>query len=154
MNRVGLVIVVAGFLGGCAYAPSGTLFEALDGGDPYASPGTASSPMPDDGLSANAAVTVADDRAYRGAPAQQSLQSAGSSAEAASVGVLSGAPSVSRGLMSYEEAEQKRLRMQELARSRGTTVSPRATTSLEKLKRLRAEHADRAIRDIEGPADE
>jgi hypothetical protein len=52
LMRLWLVICVAGLLGGCAYAPSGTLFEALDGNDPYVSPGTASAVIPGAGQTA------------------------------------------------------------------------------------------------------
>jgi hypothetical protein len=153
--RLWLVVFAAALLGGCAYAPSGTLFEALDGGDPYVSPGTASTTMPAVGLSSQtAAVSETGAGTPSGAPLEQALQPAAAPAESARAGVLSGAPSVSRGLMSYEEAEEQRLRLQELARNRGAIATPRATTSLDKLKRLWAEHADSAIRDIEGPADE
>ncbi|MCA1240887.1 hypothetical protein LC092_00395 [Stappia stellulata] len=153
--RLCLVICVAGLLGGCAYAPSGTLFEALDGGDPYVSPGTASAVMPGAGqLAQSAAAVEAGTGTSSGTPVEQGFQSSTTPAGNASTGALSGAPSVSRGLMSYEEAEEQRLRLQELARNREAIATPRATTSLDKLKRLWAEHADRAVQDIEGPAGE
>ncbi|MBL6431137.1 MAG: hypothetical protein HPM95_07580 [Alphaproteobacteria bacterium] len=85
---------------------------------------------------------------------EQAFQSSTTPAGNASTGALSGAPSVSRGLMSYEQAQEQRLRLQELARNREAIATPRATTSLDKLKRLWAEHADRAVQDIEGPAGE
>lgn len=156
--RLWLVICAVGLLGGCAYAPSGTLFEALDGSDPYASPGTASAVMPGAGRPAQSAA-AAQTGTSGDVPAEQAFQSetaqsATAPAETASSGVLSGAPSVSRGLMSYEQAQEQRLRLQELARDRDAIATPRATTSPDALKRLWAEHADRAIQDIEGPADQ
>jgi hypothetical protein len=157
LMRLWLVICVAGLLGGCAYAPSGTLFEALDGNDPYVSPGTASAVMPGAGQTAQSAAAqtgtsgdVAAEQAFQSATAQ----SATALPETGPAGVLSGAPSVSRGLMSYEQAQEQRMRLQELARDRDAIATPRATTSAEALKRLWAEHADRAIQDIEGPATE
>ncbi|WP_037544982.1 hypothetical protein [Stappia stellulata] len=153
--RLGLVIVAAGLLAGCAYAPSGTLFEALEGGDPYVSSGAASSVTPEDRLSSGAsAVAQTEPGTSSGTPLEQALQSPAAPTGSAPAGVLSGAPSVSRGLMSYEEAEEQRSRLEALARSRDAIATPRATTSSEALKRLWAEHADRAIRDIEGPAEE
>jgi hypothetical protein len=151
--RLWLVICVAGFLGGCAYAPSGTLFEALDGSDPYASPGTASTVMPGDSQTGQSA-TVAGAAPSGNVSAEQAVQSATARTDGAPAGVLSGAPSVSRGLMSYEQAQEQRMRLQELARDRDAIATPRATTSAEALKRLWAEHADRAIQDIETPATE
>lgn len=153
--RLGLVICVAGLLGGCAYAPSGTLFEALDGSDPYVSPGTASAVMPGAGQSAQSAAAVeAGTGTSSGTPVEQAFQSSTAPAGSASTGALSGAPSISRGLMSYEQAQEQRMRLQELARDRDAIATPRATTSAEALKRLWAEHADRAVQDIEGPADQ
>lgn len=152
--RLGLVICVAGLLGGCAYAPSGTLFEALDGSDPYVSPGTASAVMPGAGQSAPSAAVEEGTGTSSRTPVEQAFQSSTAPAGSASTGALSGAPSISRGLMSYEQAQEQRMRLQELARDRDAIATPRATTSAEALKRLWAEHADRAVQDIEGPADQ
>lgn len=143
--------LVSTLVAGCAYAPSGTLIDALEPeGSPRAaatSPVTpqigAAQPATPSSTTAEAAAPLTPPVAYgpTGVPAM--------SGPVAQQGIAA-TPSVRDpdGLLTEDAAAATRSRLQEIARSRGG-ARPAVASSVSQLKKLGESHGARAISEIE-----
>ncbi len=139
--------LVSALVAGCAYAPSGTLIDALEPeGSPRAaasSPLATAQPATTSSAATEAMPTLTPPVAYgpTGAPAR--------SGPVAEQGIAA-TPSMRDpdGLLTEDAAAATRSRLQEIARSRGGT-RPAVASSVSQLKKLGESHGARAISEIE-----
>ncbi len=143
---------------GCAYAPSGTLVEALE--PEGSSRATFQTRLPRAAGTAGAAGQLADETsgpietlppptAYgpTGEPVVAVPGEAGPLAQGGQ-----GPRRDAHGLLTSDEADATRAWLQEIARNRSTGVRPRGSTSASQLRELRETHGARAISEIEADA--
>lgn len=138
-------VLTSAFLTGCAYAPSGTLIDALEpegvsrsGMMAPASTARAPAPevaVPDAGLTAATppvayGPTGTVDRVGQGAAIAAPIRNPD-------------------GLLTEDAAAATRTRLQEIARSRGGASRPANSSSVIQLKKLGESHGARAISEIE-----
>lgn len=162
LHWTGTALCLAVALGGCAYAPSGTLVDALEpaGTSGYVSPGSelASAPATGSTASPSAAVdgaSLPEPNAYA-ASGQTAVPADGRPTQAAT-GTQAAAAVAARApgaLLSTDQAAATRDQLLDIARARGASARGASTTTAADLLRLRETHAQDAIAEIEAAADE
>ncbi|MHC5653816.1 hypothetical protein [Stappia sp. ICDLI1TA098] len=142
LQGLALATCMAALLGGCAYAPSGTLIDALE------PTSTAATPLPD-GTGVAATPTTAAPSAYA---APRDLLTPPRNGTSAAAAIAAGTARAPGSLLSADEAAAQRNSLVSIARSRGGPAGPGASMTAGQLEELRATHGNAAIREIEAAA--
>lgn len=151
MSAAPLAAALALIVGACAYAPSGTLVDAFEPAP--ASVGAAPTAEVRPTASAGAQATTAE-RLANTATAAPVPEVGASRPETPATTFFTPHDFDSR-LLSLEEQEATRRRLLAIASGRTGAAPPApAQSGAEALRRLGAEHGQRAIRDIEADAEE
>ena len=152
LHWTGTALCLAMALGGCAYAPSGTLVEALEpaGTGPYVTPGSE--------LAATSSATPANGTALPAPSAYaapgQTVTPGNTTAATGSQAAAAVAARAPGALLSTDQAAATRNQLLDMARTRGTPARAASTTTAADLLRLRETHGADAIAEIEAAADD
>ena len=154
-----ILLLTSAMVTGCAYAPSGTLVEALE--PEHAQRATLTAPASQAELTRQPAAGAPTDLAA-GVPdtGLQSLPTAyGPTGEVVAAvpgqagplgaGQAGGGPGA---LLSRDQADATRDWLKGIAQTRSTGARPRASTTASQLRELRENHGSRAISEIEADA--
>jgi len=144
--KVFTTVLTSAFLTGCAYAPSGTLIDALEPegvsrSGMMAPASTARAPAPEVAVP-DAGLTAATPPVAYG-PTTGTVDRVG---QGAAIAAPIRNPD---GLLTEDAAAATRARLQEIARSRGGASHPANASSVNQLKKLGESHGARAISEIE-----
>lgn len=156
-----ILLLTSAMVTGCAYAPSGTLVEALE--PEHAQRATLTAPasqaelarQPAAGAPTDLAAGVPDTglqslpppTAY--GPTGEAVAAVPGQAGPLGAGQAGGGPGV---LLSRDQADATRDWLKGIAQTRSTGARPRASTTASQLRELRENHGSRAISEIEADA--
>ena len=161
-NRcLAILLLTSVMVAGCAYAPSGTLVEALEPenaqratlAEPAAQPRLSGQSVPGAPVDLAGSVSGAGlqslppPTAY--GPTGAAVAAVPGKAGPLGAGQASGGPDT---LLSRDQADATRDWLKEIARTRSTGPRPHGSTTASQLRELRENHGSRAISEIEADA--